>query len=328
MTLLSTDHFDRHIDQYLDERHKLFNHQFSGVQANRRDLNLFSTFLHEKRHTHVTGDVLLSFIAMLRTERQNCAGSINRKIASIRSYIKYLRFRQVAGAGDLPVEYLSRAREPYPGPIAALTVEEVERILACVDTQSTLGYRDYLLYSLLYRLGLRLGEALGINLEDIDLHNAVLTINGKGRRKRILPLVSDVEKTLRCWIDIRGRLLNADSHAALFLSKKGGRLSARTAQENLQKLLQPIGPFSIDKVTPHSFRHAFATHAVEGNADLVVLKAVMGHASIHTTQIYLHPSLKVMRKAVNDHIASEILSGLIEHGVIILRTQQRYNKAA
>jgi len=169
---------------------------------------------------------------------------------------------------------------------------------------------------------------LSINIKDIDLEKDILTIHGKGRRKRILPLISDMSKLIRTWLDIRPQLYGADVQDALFISKKGNRLAARTAQENFQKLVSQTGPLSLKKVTPHSLRHAFATHAVEGNADLVVLKAVMGHASIHSTQIYVHPSLKTLRKAVNDHIASDILGELIDTGVVILRTQQIWRKAA
>ena len=127
---------------------------------------------------------------------------------------------------------------------------------------------------------------------------------------------------------MRTKVFGAQEQKALFVSKKGNRLSARTAQENLQKIVAQAGPFSIKKITPHSLRHAFATHAIEGDADLIVLKAVMGHASIHSTQIYIHPSLDTLRKAVNDHIAADILSDLIEQGVVILRMQQKWEKAA
>ena len=253
---------------------------------------------------------------------------LTEKSHRFRSYIKYLRFRQVDGADDLPVEYLSRARQPYTGPYQTLSAEEVKQLLSSIDCCSILGYRDYLLYSLLYRLGLRIGEALAIDLEDIDLEKQIITIHGKGRRQRVLPLISDVEEMIRSWLLMRTKVFGAQEQKALFVSKKGNRLSARTAQENLQKIVAQAGPFSIKKITPHSLRHAFATHAIEGDADLIVLKAVMGHASIHSTQIYIHPSLDTLRKAVNDHIAADILSDLIEEGVVILRMQQKWKFAA
>jgi len=328
MTVLKVKYFEKYLEQYLDERHHLFCHQLSGVESNRRDLRLFHRFLTEKGYETISGGVILEFISYLRNDRGNGAGAINRKISSVRSYIKYLRFRQIDGAEELPVEYLGRAREPYSGPIDVLTPEEVKKLLDSIDRQSVLGYRDYVLYTLLYRLGLRIGEALSINLEDVNLEKEVLTIHGKGRRKRILPLISDVGNIIRTWLELRSRLFGSIDQDALFISKKGNRLAIRTAQENFQKLVNQAGQLSLTKVTPHSLRHAFATHAVEGNADLVVLKAVMGHASIHSTQIYLHPSLKSLRKAINDHIASDILHDLIDSGVVIVRTQQQWKKAA
>ncbi len=109
MARLQLYHFDQYLQQYLDERHQVFNHQLSGVEANRRDLSLFSRFCHQTGGHDISGDAILTFIAWLKYDRQNGAGAINRKISSVRSYIKYLRFRQVDGADDLPVEYLSRA---------------------------------------------------------------------------------------------------------------------------------------------------------------------------------------------------------------------------
>ena len=324
MTILALHHFDQYRQQYLDERHQVFNHQRSGVAANQRDLNLFSRFCHQTGCHDISGDAILSFIGWLKHDRANSAGAINRKISSVRSYIKYLRFRQVQGADKLPVEYLSRARQPYTGPYQTLLAEEVKQLLSSIDCCSILGYRDYLLYSLLYRLGLRIGEALATNIEDIDMAKQIITIHGKGRRQRRLPLISDMAEMIHSWLSMRSKLFGAQEQNALFVSKKGNRLSARTAQENFQKIVAQAGPFSIKKITPHSLRHAFATHAIEGDADIVVLKAVMGHASIHSTQIYIHPSLETLRKAVNDHISADILSDLIERGTVILRMQQEW----
>jgi len=328
VTILKLNHFDQYLEQYLNERHQVFNHQLSGVEANKRDLCLFSGYCHEKNYDNIDGDAILTFIGWLKYERANSSGAINRKISSLRTYIKYLRFRQVDGAEELPVEYLSRARQPYTGPYQTLSAEEVKQLLSSIDCQSILGYRDYLLYSLLYRLGLRIGEALSINLKDIDMENQIITIHGKGRRQRVLPLISDVAEMIQTWLLMRPKVFGAQEQTALFVSKKGNRLSARTAQENFQKIVTQAGPFSIEKITPHSLRHAFATHAIEGDADIVVLKAVMGHASIHITQIYIHPSIETLRKAVNDHIASDILSDLIEEEVVVLRMQQKWKDAA
>lgn len=314
--------FKKNIAAYLDVRVRIFDHQPSGTQANARDLALFTRYLYEQRIRLITGEVLLSFVKHLREKRANSAGAINRKIASIRSYIRYLRFTQVEGADKFPIESMSRARQPYAGPVQTLEPEEMPRLFKSIDTHSVLGLRDFVLLSLLYRLGLRIGEALGIKLKDIDFDKQLLHVHGKGRRERTLPLVSDLPEILENWLLVRQRLSGANRLSALFISKKGHVLSARTAQENFQKIVAKAGPFGIKKLTPHSLRHAFASHAIEGDADLIVLKAVMGHASTKSTELYLHPSMRILRKAVNDHLASDILGELIEDKIVVLRVHQ------
>lgn len=320
---IRTADFSDHIDDYLELTVTVFHYQPSGRAAVRRDLELFARFARDRGHDTITGDTILEFLAHLRSDRANSSASLNRKISSIRTYVRHLRFRQVEGAAELPVECLQRAREPYSGPVQVLTPDEVRRLVGAVDRGSVLGVRDHLLFWLLYRLGLRLGEALAIDLADVDLEQEVLKIHGKGRRERTLPLVADVADLVRDWLVHRARLAGARRETALFLSKKGHRLSARSAQESFQKTVALVGPFSVAKVTPHGLRHAFASHALEGDADLVVLKAVLGHARMESTHIYLHPSMRLLRKAVNDHLASEILDALVAENVVLLRIHQR-----
>ncbi|HWR97058.1 MAG TPA: tyrosine-type recombinase/integrase [Candidatus Methanoperedens sp.] len=314
--------FRKHIKAYLDLRVRIFDHQPSGTEANARDLQVFSRYLEERSVRRISGETLLNFVTHLREARDNGAGAINRKIASIRSYVRYLRFAQVAGAEKFPIESLGRARQPYAGPVQTLEPQEVPRLFRGLDTHSVLGLRDFVLLSLLYRLGLRLGEALRITLEDVDLERQLLHVHGKGRRERTLPLVADLPEILENWLLVRQKLRNAERLPALFISKKGHRLSGRTAQENLQKIVARAGTFSIEKITPHTLRHAFASHAIEGDANLIVLKAVMGHASIKSTELYLHPSMRLLRKAVNDHVASEILGDLVAEKIVVLRVHQ------
>ena len=320
-TISLTD-FDRNLDKYLELRLTVFNHQPSGLKANHQDLTLFSRFHHQRELRAITGDSVLDFVTCLRQDRQNGTGAINRKIASVRSYVRLLRFQQVEGAALFPIESLPRARQPYTGPIAALEPGEVHALLECLDRNSVLGFRDFVLYSLLYRLGLRLGEALAIDLADLDWEKQLLHVHGKGRRERALPLVSDLPALLEKWVVLRTQLSGAQRLKALFLSKKGHRLAARTAQENFQKLVAACRPLSLNKVTPHSFRHAFASHAIDGDQDPIILKSLLGHARLESTMLYAHPSLATLRRAVNNHPASEILQDLIDHQIVPIRIQQ------
>jgi len=324
---ISVDDFDAYIEDWIKILTRTC-HQPSGIKSNRRDVRILSRYLHDQKIAQITGEVILDFITYLCEVRHNDAAAVNRKMSSIKSYLRHLHFRQIEGAAKFPIEYLPRAREPYSGPIQALEPEEVKKLLRCIDKNSVLGFRDFLLYSLLYRLGLRIGEALSINLEDIDLERQILIIHGKGRRERKLPLVSDLPALIEKWLLLRQRLYGAKDNDALFISKKGNRLAQRTAQENFQKIVEKVGPLSLDRVTPHSLRHAFASHAIDGEADLIVLKAVLGHARLQSTEHYVHPSMRVLQKAVNEHIASKILSQLIEENVVVLRIQQQQYSAA
>jgi site-specific recombinase XerD len=311
------------VDEYCELLVRVFNHQPSGVEAIRRDLALLLAFLEESRRQFLDGDGMLAFLVHLKQVRDNSAGSVNRKISSVREYVRFLRFKQVDGALGFPIESLRRVRRPYPSPQEALSLEEVKRILELVDRGTVLGVRDLLLLSLLYRLGLRLGEALAVDIGDLDLEAGVVRIHGKGRRERTLPLLPDLVDLLRRWLLLRSRLYRSDRSPALLLSKKGNRLSARAAQESFQKLVAAAGPLSLAKVTPHSLRHAFASHAFDSDADLLVLKSVLGHARLSSTEVYLHPSMALLRRAVKDHPASEILEDLISRQVVVLRVHQQ-----
>lgn len=317
---ISLADFDRLRSEYSSLRLGTLNHQPSGVAANERDLDLFSRYFHDRGMEEITGEGILGFLAWLHKERDNKAGSINRKECSIRSYLRFLRFCQVTGADQFPIESLPGAREPYSGPVEALEPKEVIRLLSSIDTTSILGFRDFLLYTLLYRYGL--GEAVRIDIKDIDFEKELLHVHGKGRRERKLPLLPEIIELIRKWLIYRLKLCCADRLAALFISKKGNRLSIRAAQDNLQKLVAKAGPFSIEKVTPHALRHAFATHAIEGEQDIIVLKAIMGHACMRSTEIYLHPSIRTLKKAMNGHLASRILDGLIRSERIPVRIHQ------
>jgi len=179
--------------------------------------------------------------------------------------------------------------------------------------------RDFTLFSLIYALGLRISEALGIRLEDINWSNEMLIIHGKGRKIRSIPMTTKVQKMLRKWVNCRKSLLNARSSPFLFLSKRGTQLSIRMAEQSFKEIVENVGPFSLKKVTPHSLRHAFASHAVDGNADLLVLKTILGHSSIKTTEIYLHPSIDTLKKAVNNHLANDVIKEIRSKRVGIFR---------
>jgi site-specific recombinase XerD len=321
---ISVSDFNAYIEDYSHLRLCMY-HQPSSVNSACKDLNFFSCYCHDTDTSHISGQTMNDFMKWLREERSNCSGTINRKQSSLKTYFTHLKLRQVEGADKVPFQYMTRARDPYRGPVKTLEFEEVTHLLKSIDKSNVIGLRDFTLFSLIYALGLRLGEAIAINVTDIDFTNCMVHIYGKGRRERDVPLTGPVLKLLKTWLESRCCMLNAFAKQAFFLSKKGNRLSPRTAEDNFQKIVKRSGPFSIVHVTPHTLRHAFASHAVDGKCDMLVLKTILGHASIKTTELYIHPSIKTLRAAINKHVASDILEQLRTSRIGVFR-MQKYRK--
>jgi site-specific recombinase XerD len=311
-TYIKIGDFTRYSEDWCSLR-KAMHHQPSSIEAGRKDLRVFRHFCKERHVRRITGVTLINFFAWLADSRKNKSGALNRKRSTLRCYFNHLRLRQVDGAKTFPMEYLPRARQPYKGPIHTLEQAEVARLLGSIDRTTVLGLRDFTVFSLLYTIGLRLGECLGLTLDDVNWDKEMLTVNGKGRKVRYIPLTEHAKKLLRTWIHHRSTLKNARTSEYLFLSKKGARLSLRRAEESFQEIVEKNRPLSMNKITPHSLRHAFASHAVENDADLVVLKTILGHASLKTTELYLHPSVNKLKQALDNHLASDILANIRMH---------------
>ena len=214
-----------------------------------------------------------------------------RKAAAVRAFYRFcfsegLIERDVASLLDLP-----RAARVLPD---TLDVADVEALLDAPDAATATGVRDRALLELLYACGLRVSEALNLDLEDLSLDEASVRVIGKGDRERRLP-VGDVAVTAlgRYFDDVRPQLLAATKSKSVakrggpvFVSQRGERLSRMAAWRTIRSAALVGGVHG--HVTPHTLRHSFATHLLEGGADLRVVQELLGHASITTTQLYTH----------------------------------------
>lgn len=213
-----------------------------------------------------------------------------RKAAALRAFYRFLFAeglleRDVASLLDLPRQAL---RLPE-----TLDVDEVARLLAAPDTEDVLGIRDRALLELLYAAGLRVSEALRLDRPDVSLAEAQVRVIGKGDRERVVPIGEPaVDALTRYLSDVRPRwLLAAGASAeadggAVFVTARGRRLSRMGAWRQIRRAALRAGLKA--HVTPHTLRHSFATHLLEGGADLRVVQELLGHASITTTQLYTH----------------------------------------
>jgi len=154
------------------------------------------------------------------------------------------------------------------------------------------GLRDQAILELFYSSGLRIGELVGADLENLDLGNGSIRVKGKGKKERLLPLTSKALTALRDYLGVRGNFLKkgkGEPSAAVFLNSRGGRLSDVSVRKMVKQELIKSG--ILKNLAPHGLRHSFATHLLEGGADLRAIQELLGHASLSTTQRYTHVNL-------------------------------------
>lgn len=250
----------------------------STQRAYGADLRAFSAWLAERRLTlgDVDARVLSDWVGALGTGRHRLApGSIARRLAAVRSCLRF-----TFGAAAVPDAQLSPSR-PRRLPDAPKPAE-VEKILEVVDGDAPLPLRNRALLELLYSAGLRSAEAVSLDLGDVDFDREVVHVRGKGSKERVVPLGEEAAVHLARYLQLGRPALAAGANDAIFLSVRGRRLDTSTVRRLLRH--------------PHRLRHAFATHLLEGGADLRVIQELLGHASLSTTQIYSHVDARRLRR--------------------------------
>jgi integrase/recombinase XerC len=215
------------------------------------------------------------------------AGSIRRNLSALRSFYQYLARRDVVSHN--PAIGIQAPRQPKRLP-RTLDVDQVERYLAPAG-DSPLALRDQAMAELFYSSGLRLAELAGLNRRDLDLVNGLVTVTGKGRKTRTVPVGSMAREALRAWLQVRPEIAGED---AVFTSNRGQRISARNVQARL-RLRGRVAAMQQD-VHPHMLRHSFASHLLESSGDLRAVQELLGHANISTTQIYTHLDFQHLAK--------------------------------
>lgn len=273
------------------------------LKAYHSDLEQLADFLRGQdadlgRPETVTRRHVQAYLAWL-FRQGDAKSSMARKLAAVRSF---LRFQQRIGVvAENVAAQVRNPRQEKRHP-RALNVDETfalldtERSRAGVESaESTrLLCRDLALAELLYGSGLRISEALGLNMDDVQLTSRVLRIMGKGSRERLAPLSDTSCESLKAWLDERPLLAQPEEHA-LFVGSRGARLNRREAARIVERLCRRAG---LDfTVSPHSLRHSFATHLLSAGADLRSVQELLGHSRLTTTQRYTQVSLEHLMEA-------------------------------
>lgn len=276
---------------FLEHLHKERHASEHTVRGYTRDLALFEQYLKAREI-----DVLAAGPRDLRgyhawlAERGDSPGSIARRLACLRSFYKYHRKRGTIAAD--PVAVLRNPKQPKRLP-KLLKVDDVVRLLDGIAQSTGLDVRDRALLETIYGGGLRVSEAVGLDLADLDHDGAIVKVRGKRKRERYCPLGDSAFERIRSWLEVR-RPKHA-SEPALFLNYQGARLSARSVGRLLERHSTVLG--LPPGASPHTLRHSFATHMLDGGADLRSVQELLGHRRLTTTQIYTHVTKQRMLRA-------------------------------
>ena len=257
------------------------------VKSYNNDLNKYIEFLSDNKKikslNSVQYDDVRNYIAFLTKNKQR-PSSINRNISSIKKFHLYLLDNEIVSNNPSDLIESQKNRRNFPD---TLSVEEINKILDSVEGNSVIDIRDKSILTLLYSSGLRVSELVNLELSNIFLDQDYLKIIGKGKKERLVPIGLKAKKQLIYYIDkSRNNISSSYSKGYVFLSYRSKQLT-RMAVFNIIKKYTVLSSIS-KKVSPHTFRHSFATHMLEGGADLRVVQELLGHENINTTEIYTH----------------------------------------
>jgi integrase/recombinase XerC len=266
------------------------------IAAYTSDLSQFEIFASRAGASDVgkiDRDLMRRYVAHLG-ERNYSRRSIARKISAVRSMLGWAVKHDLVktnAAVDLPAPKLDK---PLP---RVMKAREAAALCELPPDDDPVGLRDRAILELLYGSGLRVAELCGLDVGDLELGQAALRVTGKGRKERRLPMTGPAEVALRKYLaGARGDLLAAGgghfAEEAVFLNSKGLRIGPRSVRAMLQKYLRAEGAAPAG---PHALRHSFATHLLDGGADLRVVQELLGHESLSTTQVYTHVSTERLR---------------------------------
>jgi integrase/recombinase XerD len=276
----------------------------NSISAYKRDLAKFSDFLAKEKldFESLTENEIIGFEVWLKGLGM-AVTSINRNISALKSFYKYLA--QEFSANN-PVSGLASSKVPRRLP-KALTIKEITSLIESTKREGDpISLRDHAIIELLYGTGARVSEIVGVDINDFaqsDIEGNPITtlkLRGKGSKERIVPLGSFAKSALDEYlVRIRPNLLRKSKSArvetALFLNQRGSRLSRQSAWQMISDAADATGLSG--KVSPHVFRHSYATHLLDGGADIRVVQELLGHASVTTTQIYTLITIDKVREA-------------------------------
>ncbi|MGR3219649.1 MAG: tyrosine recombinase XerC [Candidatus Anammoxibacter sp.] len=284
------------VNRFLRELEFERNFSKHTLRAYNIDLSQFLSFLKKEKQENLEGInnlQLRKFLAFLRDK--GCSKcTIGRKMASLRSLYKYLLKKDILDHNPVLNVRIPKKEKKLPD---FLDIHEMETLLNTPDTCDIKGLRDKAILETLYSSGVRVSELVGLDNDEVDLIAEIIKVKGKGKKERLVPIGKHASDALCKYFDAKITIKKTIDTHALFLNKYGGRLTARSVARSIDSYLKQSGLNK--KVSPHMFRHSFATHLLDNGAGLRAVQELLGHAQLSSTQIYTHVSTERLRRVYN-----------------------------
>ena len=287
---------DQALKLYLNHLYVERNLAKNSLESYARDLHSYVDYLDNQNKTKlIQENDIQDFLNSKRSDQSEA--SITRLIASIRGFHKFMIQEEISE--NNPAQYLSVGSKALRLP-KTISSDEINKIIDSIGGQDQNVTRDKLIFEFLYGTGARISELVNTDLDDIDIETNIVKIRfGKGSKQRIVPLGKSLKMAIDSYLTrTRNSLVNTKKpNNALILNSKGGRLTRQSIWEVVNRVSVQN---KIEDLTPHSLRHAFATHLLEGGADVRVVQELLGHSSVNTTQIYTHITVERLREVFSE----------------------------
>jgi len=280
-----------HLDEYLSHMAVERGMSANTIEAYSRDLCRFFSWLGHDDPGRVGAEDLRAHLVWLRQQGLS-ARSAARAMSAIRGHFRFLVEEEIILAD--PTELIDRPRLSRSLP-DVITVAEMEKLLSAPGDETPEGVRDRAMLEMLYAAGLRVSELTGLSINDLNLDAMVVRVIGKGNKERLSPVNDAACRSVRKYLrEARPVLAKGGRDKAMFISRRGRGITRQAVWHRIKRYALVSGLSK--KVSPHTFRHSFATHLLEGGADLRAVQAMLGHADISTTQIYTHVDRRLLKK--------------------------------
>ena len=278
------------------------------VNAYVTDLKQYQDFLYKFEKIEDVNDInredINKYIQSLK-RKELSKSTISRKITAIKDFHKYLIQNDIVKKNEAEMIETPKPDKPLP---VVLTKEEIDDMISKIDGDDILDIRNRAMLETLYATGLRISELLDLELKNLHLAEKYIDVIGKGNKERFVPLGNMAVYALRDYLEnARGQLKKKNNTMVLFLNYKGEKMSRQAFFKYIKKLALECG--ITKEISPHTIRHSFATHLLEGGTDLRIVQELLGHEDISTTQIYTHIDKKELRD-IYDRAFPDIKKGV------------------